>query len=157
MTPYTLTPSSSPSAAQLWALPTSWPDSAGFSANAAQGGVVFVFTTVYLGMFLGGLPRLKLDRTGVAVLGAIAVIALTGMTVETAARAVDLPTILLLFAFMVVSAQLRLGGFYTAVTAAVGTLPLSRQALLAALIAVAAALSAVFSNDVICPRATCCC
>ena len=76
----------------------------------ADWGVVFVFLLVYLGMFLGGLPRLKLDRSGVALLGAIAVIALTGLTVEDAARAVDLPTIVLLFAFMVVSAQMRLRG-----------------------------------------------
>lgn len=70
--------------------------------------IAAVFAVVYLGMFLGGLPRLKLDRSGVALLGAIAVIALTGMDVEDAARAVDLPTIVLLFAFMVVSAQMRL-------------------------------------------------
>lgn len=113
-------------------------------------GVVAVFGVVYLGMFLGGLPRLKLDRSGVALLGAIAVIAFTGETVEDAARAVDLPTLVLLFAFMVVSAQMRLGGFYSAVTRRVAELPLSRGALLAALIAVAGALSAVFSNDVVC-------
>jgi len=86
-------------------------------------GVVVVFATVYLGMFLGGLPRLKLDRSGVALLGAIAVIALTGMTLEEAARSVDLPTIVLLFAFMVVAAQMRLGGFYTEVTRRVGGMP----------------------------------
>jgi Na+/H+ antiporter NhaD/arsenite permease-like protein len=113
-------------------------------------GVVAVFAVVYLGMFLGGLPRLKLDRSGVALLGAIAVIAFTGETVEEAARSVDLPTIVLLFAFMVVSAQMRLGGFYTAVTRRVADMPLSRGGLLAALIAVAGALSAVFSNDVVC-------
>ena len=62
----------------------------------------------------------------------------------------DLPTIVLLFAFMVVSAQMRLGGFYSAVTARVGTMPLAPAGLLAALIAVAAAMSAVFSNDVAC-------
>ncbi len=116
----------------------------------ADWGVVFVFLLVYLGMFLGGLPRLKLDRSGVALLGAIAVIALTGLTVEDAARAVDLPTIVLLFAFMVVSAQMRLGGFYTEVTRRVGALPLSPAGLLAAIIFVAGALSAVFSNDIIC-------
>jgi Na+/H+ antiporter NhaD/arsenite permease-like protein len=115
-----------------------------------DGGVVAVFGIVYVGMFLGGLPRLKIDRSGVAVLGAIAMIALTGMPMDEAARAVDLPTIVLLFAFMVVSAQMRLGGFYDAVTRRVGDLPLSRAGLLAALIAVAGALSAVFSNDVIC-------
>ncbi len=112
--------------------------------------IVTVFAIVYLGMFLGGLPRLKLDRSGVALLGAIAVIALAGLPVEEAARAIDLPTIVLLFAFMVVSAQMRLGGFYTAVTRRVGGLPLSRNALLAALIGVAGALSAVFSNDIVC-------
>ena len=112
--------------------------------------IAAVFAVVYLGMFLGGLPRLKLDRSGVALLGAIAVIALTGMGVEDAARAVDLPTIVLLFAFMVVSAQMRLGGFYAEVARRVGARPLAPAALLAALIGLAAALSAVFSNDVVC-------
>jgi len=51
---------------------------------------------------------------------------------------------------MVVSAQMRLGGFYAEVTRSVGTLPLSRSGLLGALMVVAAVLSAVFSNDVIC-------
>lgn len=120
------------------------------SRGALDGGIVAVFAIVYLGMFLGGLPRLKLDRSGVALLGAIAVIALTGESVEDAARAVDLPTIVLLFAFMVLSAQMRLGGFYTEVTQRVAALPLSRSALLAVLIVVAGALSAVFSNDVVC-------
>lgn len=113
-------------------------------------GVVIVFVLVYLGMILGGLPRLKLNRSGVALLGAIAVIGLGAITVEEAARSVDLPTILLLFSFMVVSAQMRLGGFYTAVTRRVAALPLGRAALLGVLIAVAGALSAVFSNDIIC-------
>ena len=125
-----------------------WPHLLGH--NAQDWTVVAVFATVYLGMFLGGLPRLKLDRSGVALLGAIAVIALTGMPLEEAARSVDLPTIVLLFAFMVVSAQMRLGGFYGAVTRRVGAMPLSRNGLLAALIVVSGALSAVFSNDVIC-------
>ena len=113
-------------------------------------GIVALFAMVYLGMILGGLPRLKLDRSGVALLGAIGVIALGGMSTEQAARAVDLPTVLLLFAFMVVSAQMRLGGFYTAITRQVAGLPLGRNALLGAIIAMAGALSAVFSNDIIC-------
>lgn len=33
-------------------------------------GIVAIFVTVYAGMILGGLPRLKLDRSGVALLGA---------------------------------------------------------------------------------------
>lgn len=117
---------------------------------ALDWGIVLIFITVYAGMFLGGLPRLKLDRAGVALLGAIGVIGLGVMSTTQAAQAVDLPTILLLFSFMVVSAQMRLGGFYTAVTHRVAALPLGRHALLAALIAVAGTLSAIFSNDIVC-------
>ena len=113
-------------------------------------GIVAIFVAVYLGMVLGGLPRLKLDRSGVALLGAIGVIGLGAMSTEQAARAVDLPTVLLLFSFMVVSAQMRLGGFYTAVVRWVAALPLGRSTLLGALIGVAGALSAIFSNDIIC-------
>lgn len=115
-----------------------------------QSAIVTIFAVVYLGMFLGGLPKLRLDRTGVALLGAIALIGIGAVSTEDAARSVHLPTVLLLFAFMVVSAQMRLGGFYTAITRRVAALPLSERGLLGALIAVAGGLSAVFSNDIIC-------
>src|SRR6185436_2678740 len=55
-----------------------------------------------------------------------------------------------LFAFMVISAQLRLGGFYTRVVSAVTAIDLGPQRLLAAILIVTGALSAVFTNDVIC-------
>ncbi|MFZ2908302.1 MAG: anion transporter, partial [Candidatus Desulfobacillus denitrificans] len=38
--------------------------------------VLIVFLVVYLGMFLGELPFLQIDRTGIALLGAIALVAL---------------------------------------------------------------------------------
>ena len=44
--------------------------------------VVAIFCTVYLGMILGGLPFLQLDRTGIALLGAIALVALGAVTFE---------------------------------------------------------------------------
>jgi len=112
--------------------------------------VALVFAAVYLGMLLGRFPRLRLDRTGIALLGAIALLA-TGVTsLEEARAAVDLPTLALLFALMVVSAQLRLGGFYTRVTRSVAGMRGGPAALLAAVIAVTGGLAAVFSNDVIC-------
>jgi Na+/H+ antiporter NhaD/arsenite permease-like protein len=112
--------------------------------------VVAVFAVVYLGMILGGLPFLQLDRTGVALLGAIALVGLGVLTPEEAAQSIHLPTLLLLFSFMVISAQMRLGGFYTSVTLAVADLRVSPPGLLAAVIGVVGALSAVFSNDVVC-------
>ncbi len=112
--------------------------------------VLGIFAVVYLGMILGGLPRLHLDRTGVALLGAIAIVGSGVMTPEAAARAVHLPTILLLFSFMVISAQMRLGGFYAFVTRRIAALAVGPGALLGVVIAVVAVLSAVFSNDIVC-------
>lgn len=112
--------------------------------------IVIIFLVVYLGMILGGLPFLQLDRTGVALLGAIALVGIGAATPEAAVRSLHLPTLILLFAFMVLSAQLRLGGFYAWVTLKLAALPLAPPLLLGALVAVVAALSAVFSNDIVC-------
>jgi Na+/H+ antiporter NhaD/arsenite permease-like protein len=112
--------------------------------------VVVIFAIVYLGMIMGGLPFVQLDRTGVALLGAIALVTIGDLTPEQAAQSIHLPTLLLLFSFMVISAQLRLGGFYAAVTRHIAALPLAPGALLAVVIATVAALSAVFSNDIVC-------
>jgi Na+/H+ antiporter NhaD/arsenite permease-like protein len=112
--------------------------------------VIAIFAIVYLGMILGGLPFLQLDRTGIALLGAIALVAIGDVTPEQAALSIHLPTLLLLFSFMVISAQMRLGGFYAWVVLRIAALPLGPQALLAAVIAIVAILSAVFSNDVVC-------
>jgi Na+/H+ antiporter NhaD/arsenite permease-like protein len=112
--------------------------------------VLLVFALVYLGMIAGGLPYFQLDRTGIALLGAIAMIGIEAVSVEEAASSIHLPTIILLFSFMVLSAQLRLGGFYDWVTRWLAGLPLGPAALVGALVFVVAALSAIFSNDVVC-------
>ena len=95
--------------------------------------IVVIFLVVYLGMILGGLPFVQLDRTGVAVLGAIAMISFDAVGLAEAAESVHLPTLILLFSFMVVSAQMRLGGFYDWVTHHLATRDLSPPQLLAAM------------------------
>jgi Na+/H+ antiporter NhaD/arsenite permease-like protein len=112
--------------------------------------VIAICAAVYLGMMLGALPFLQLDRTGIALLGAIALVGIGALTPEQAAQSVHLPTLLLLFSFMVIAAQMRLGGFYDWVTLRLSALPLRPALLLGAVIAVVALLSAVFSNDVVC-------
>ena len=112
--------------------------------------VLTVFALVYLGLFLGGLPFLQLDRTGVVLLGAIALVASDVVPLAELGAVVHLPTLALLFAFMVISAQLRLGGFYDGVVRWLDRRSLGPLALLGGVIALAAALSAVFSNDVVC-------
>jgi Na+/H+ antiporter NhaD/arsenite permease-like protein len=112
--------------------------------------VVGVFALVYLGMFLGEFPGLALDRTGIALLGAITLIATDRLTLQAAWAAIDVPTIALLLGLMVVSAQFRLGGFYAAVTRRLGAAEHSPGALLALVIVTAGGLSAVLANDIVC-------
>jgi len=109
-----------------------------------------VFAVVYVGMLLGEIPGLALDRTGVALLGALALVATERVTPAAAWAAVDVPTLALLFGLMVVSAQFRLGGFYTWVARRIVAAPVSPSALLAGVVAVAGGLSAVLANDIVC-------
>lgn len=112
--------------------------------------LLVIFTLVYLGMVLGGLPFLALDRTGVALLGAIACVGLGLLSLDAAWEAVDVPTMALLFGLMVVSAQFRLGGFYAAVTRRLAGVAASPPTLLALVVGTSGLLSALLANDIIC-------
>jgi Na+/H+ antiporter NhaD/arsenite permease-like protein len=112
--------------------------------------VIIVFAVVYFGMMVGRIHGLALDRTGIALLGAIALLAAGRVGLQEAWDAVDVATIALLLGLMIVSAQLRLGGFYSRLAGAVVGARVSPAALLALLIGVAGLLSAVLVNDVVC-------
>jgi Na+/H+ antiporter NhaD/arsenite permease-like protein len=115
-----------------------------------QGYVLVVFVLVYLGMFLGGLPGLALDRSGVAVLGAILLLAAGAVAPHEGWLSIDTPTMGLLFGLMIVSAQLRLGGFYTMITRRIAGADLPPLMLLGAVVLSGGALSALLANDIIC-------
>ena len=108
-----------------------------------------VFALVYLGMFLGELPRIQVDRAGVALLGAIALLVAGAVTLERAVAHVDIPTLALLFGMMVLSAQLRLGGVYSALTRRVGGGARGAPALLALVVVLVGGLAAAFTNDIV--------
>ncbi|MYL82588.1 anion transporter [Desulfovibrio aerotolerans] len=112
--------------------------------------VLVTFLVVYAAMILGRLPGLALDRTGAAVLGALVLVATGTMDVTQAWAAADVPTLALLFGLMVISAQLRLGGFYTAVSRALIAAAATPAALLARIMAASAVLSAILANDIVC-------
>lgn len=111
---------------------------------------LIVFALTYLAVAVGEIPGLALDRTGMAVLGAVAMVAFAGLTTEEAIRAIDFPTILLLFGLMVVSSQFRLGGFYTHLALAITRFMDRPRLFLLVCMAVSAGLSAVLANDIVC-------
>ena len=111
--------------------------------------ILAVFIATYLGMAFGRWPGLAIDRTGIALIGAIVLVAAGALTLEGAARAIDLPTLLLLFGLMIVSAQYAASGFYDGVAARVARMGGSPRKLLAGVIAVAGGLSALLANDIV--------
>lgn len=112
--------------------------------------VLSIFALVYVGMILGEIPGLALDRSGIALLGAIAILASGRLTLEEAARSVDAHTIALLFGLMVISAQFRLGGFYTETVRRIAAHSVGTDTLLLSVIIAAGLLSALLANDIVC-------
>ena len=112
--------------------------------------VLLIFAGVYLGMVLGEIPGLRLDRAGIALLGAIALVATGHTTPAKAWAAVDVNTIALLFGLMIVSAQFRLFGFYTWVGQRLAAGEARPRTLLALVVATAGGLSALLANDIVC-------
>jgi Na+/H+ antiporter NhaD/arsenite permease-like protein len=108
------------------------------------------FGGTYLGLALGRLPVVRVDRTGVAIIGAVAMVAGGVIPWEQAVASVDVHTLALLFGMMIVAAYLRLSGFFTLVTAWTVRRARTPRALLGAVVVVAGVLSALFVNDIVC-------
>jgi Na+/H+ antiporter NhaD/arsenite permease-like protein len=110
---------------------------------------LILFVLTYAGLALGRIPGLALDRTGFAVLGAVAFLATGSITLQQAKEAVDAPTLAVLFGMMVLSAQYRQSGLYAVIGGRLARVADPRWLLLGT-IGVAALLSAVLTNDVVC-------
>lgn len=118
--------------------------------NADTSLVLIIFVLTYAGVAIGRIPGLMLDRVGIALLGATALVVVKIVPLEQIHHAIDLPTILLLYSLMIISAQLRLGGFYTRVALRITHLSTRPLRLLALVMALSAVLSALLANDIIC-------
>lgn len=110
---------------------------------------IIVFLLVYVAMGFGKLPGFKVDRTGAAIIGALAMMAADSITPPHAWNAIDYRTIGMLFGLMVVSASFVVSGFYSWTANRVAMLKVSPPALLAVLIGVGGILSALLTNDVV--------
>jgi Na+/H+ antiporter NhaD/arsenite permease-like protein len=109
-----------------------------------------IFAGAYVGLGLGRLPGFRVDRTGVAIIGAAAMVVGGALTWDEAVRSVDAHTLVLLFGMMIVAAYLRLSGFFGLVTLWAIRRAQGPRSLLGAVIVAGGLLSALFVNDVIC-------
>ncbi|MGC2855950.1 SLC13 family permease [Novispirillum sp. DQ9] len=111
--------------------------------------VLIVFALVYVGMAAGRVPGLRVDRVGIALIGAVVVVAAGALNPAQALAAVDFPTLFVLFGLMILSAQFAEAGFTDWCSQKVAASPASPERLLALTVAVGGGLSAVLANDVV--------
>ena len=111
---------------------------------------LIILVLTYAGIALGRIPGLKLDRTGIALLGAISMMIFGGVSTAEVVSYVNWPTVFLLFGFFVISAQLQLSGFYHLVAGEISARLSHPATFLLILMAATAGLSAVLNHDIVC-------
>src|SRR5271163_2326880 len=112
--------------------------------------ILFILALTYAGIALGKIPGLKLNRPGIALLGAIGMMIFGGVSTAEVVSYINWPTIFLLFGFFVISAQLRLSGFYDKVAGAIAERLGHPAKFLLVLMAATGGLSAFLNHDIVC-------
>jgi len=116
---------------------------------------LIIFVATYL--FLAGaeLPFLRLDRPGGAVAGAVAMVAFGVLTPEQVYReAISWDTLVLLLGMMVITSVMARAGIFRWISWAALRRAHGPRALLAILVLVSGALSALLVNDTVCVMCT---
>ena len=115
-----------------------------------QSVILAIFAITYLGIAMGHVPGLKLNRVGIALLGAIAMMIFGDISTADVVAWINWPTIFLLFGFFVISAQLRLSGFYDLVAGGISARLGHPARFLLVLMAATGVLSSFLNHDIVC-------
>jgi len=111
--------------------------------------VTILFGLTYLGMALGRVPGLRIDRAGIAMIVAVVLVAAGAVPIDEIADAIHFPTLLLLGGLMILSARVGASGFYDAAATWIAGQAGRPLRLLALTIAVGGVLSAFLVNDIV--------
>jgi Na+/H+ antiporter NhaD/arsenite permease-like protein len=110
---------------------------------------LLIIVITIIGVAVGRYPWLHMNRATIALVGATILIIIGAIPLERAYAALDLDTLTLLFAMMILNVNLRLAGFFRLVGNRVIYWARSPRQLLGLIILVAGVLSALFLNDTI--------
>lgn len=108
-----------------------------------------IILLVLIGVALGRWPVLRMNRATITLVGATALILIGAISLDKAYAAIDMNTIVLLFAMMLINANLRLAGFFNLVNVKVTQMAHSPRMLLLLIIVASGVLSALFLNDTV--------
>jgi Na+/H+ antiporter NhaD/arsenite permease-like protein len=111
---------------------------------------IAVFVLTYVGVALGRAPGLRIDRAGIALVGASLMIGLGSLSLSEALEAIDLDAIALLLGMMIIVSQLRVSGFFELAARFALRRAHSAPVLLTAIVIVTGFFSAFLVNDAIC-------
>lgn len=111
--------------------------------------IILVFLCTYIGMAAGRLPHLQIDRTGIALLGVIVLLASETVTMDELGANIDVSTLVLLFALMIISAQFVSAGFFELSAEWIMRKAETPTMLLALTVVVCGALSALLANELV--------
>ena len=128
---------------------SAWPGASSPLAEWQVAAGYAVFAISYVVFALGKLPGMKIDRPGMAIIGAVLMVAFGIVTAGEALRFIDFGTLVLLFSMMLVVGCLHLSGFFEWITGQI-IARLKPHHLLPTTIFITGALSAFFVNDIIC-------
>jgi Na+/H+ antiporter NhaD/arsenite permease-like protein len=108
---------------------------------------VAVFALTYLVLGAGEIPYLRIDRTGAALAGAVAMVVFGVIDERQAAQSVDYDTLALLLGMMIVVANLRLSGAFARFARAILERAQPGYGMLAMTVVVAGVLAAFFMTS----------
>lgn len=108
-----------------------------------------IFALTYVGMALGRVPGLRIDRSGIAMIAAVVLVAVGAIPANELADAIHFPTLLLMGGLMVLSARVGATGFYAAVAAWIARQAGRPMRLLALTTVIGGVLSALLVNDIV--------
>ena len=111
-----------------------------------------LFTLTYLALALGRVPGLRIDRAGIAMVGATLMLVTGLLSFEQAVspESIDYKTLMLLFGMMVVVGFLRLSGLLERLSRRLLDRIRTPRGLLAVTITISGVLSAFLINDIVC-------
>jgi Na+/H+ antiporter NhaD/arsenite permease-like protein len=111
--------------------------------------IIVVFVLTYTGMALGRIPGLRIDRSGIAMVAAVVLVASGAIPSAEIVGAIHFPTLLLMGGLMILSARVGAAGFYDAATGWIAHQSRRPLRLLALTIGISGVFSALLINDVV--------
>ncbi|ULQ60460.1 hypothetical protein K7I13_03885 [Brucepastera parasyntrophica] len=110
--------------------------------------IIILFSLV--GIAIGRIPRFRMNRATIAFSGAAFLVAIGVLSFNDAAAAIDLGTLILILSMMIITANLKLSGFFELAGMSLFKTVRRPKVFLLYVMSASAVLSAFFLNDTIC-------